>query len=211
MIQKLLNKDGKSSRAGQPPSPDGQAGDLPDFETLLQAVGQKKDRQAFIKLFEYFAPRVKSFLIKNGLSPETADELAQETMLALWNKSGRYDPGQGKKQARGSIRLHETNALIICARQSAKSDIEIRPDILISEEASPREDIQAIQTADIIEEALDTLPPQQAELLHKSFFEGKSHGQISTETGIALGTVKSRIRAALERLRGNKNIKELET
>jgi RNA polymerase sigma-70 factor (ECF subfamily) len=61
-------------------------------EDLLVAVGKARSRPAFVRLFEYFAPRVKSFLIKGGLAPDTADEVAQETMFAVWDKAASYDP-----------------------------------------------------------------------------------------------------------------------
>ena len=62
------------------------------FEDCIVKIAKDKDRQAFVSLFEHFAPRIKSFLIKGGLDAELADELAQETMLAVWNKAESYKP-----------------------------------------------------------------------------------------------------------------------
>ena len=64
------------------------------FRDLLRSVGQKHDKQAFAELFEYFAPRIKSFLMKGGAAPDQADELAQETMITVWQRAGTFDPSK---------------------------------------------------------------------------------------------------------------------
>src|SRR6185503_7401895 len=72
-----------------------EAGKTPDpvtFEDLLVAVGKNRDRDAFVRLFEHYAPRVKSFLMKGGMSPAQADDLAQDTMLTVWRKAPQYNP-----------------------------------------------------------------------------------------------------------------------
>lgn len=181
----------------------------PDFNALLVSVGENQDREAFIVLFEHFAPRVKSFLMKNGMNPETADELAQETMLAAWDKAGMYNPAKAK--ASTWIYTIARNKRIDFLRKDSR-DMSVDYDPVWVEDDAPDPRAQAIASneQETIEKALESLPEDQSTLLHKSFFEGKSHAQIAEETGIALGTVKSRIRAALMKLRADETVEALQ-
>lgn len=176
-----------------------------DFNAMIYAIAKNKDKEAFIALFEHFAPRVKSFLMKGGASPEQADELAQETMLTIWNKAESYNP----KQAAASTWIFTIarNKRIDAIRKTKRYDID-PVDTLDLEDtsASPRQNALYNEEVGVLADALKTLPEEQAELVQKSFFEDKSHAQIAEETGIPLGTVKSRIRLALERLRGDDKI-----
>ena len=70
---------------------------LPSAEELIgliDAVARKQDRNAFARLFGYFAPRVKSFLMRSGLEDAAAEEVAQEVMIAVWRKASYFDPGK---------------------------------------------------------------------------------------------------------------------
>jgi RNA polymerase sigma-70 factor, ECF subfamily len=59
---------------------------------LIHAIATHQDRAAFAALFEYFAPRIKAFMQRSGASEASAEELAQETMLAIWRKAALFDP-----------------------------------------------------------------------------------------------------------------------
>ncbi len=183
----------------------------PDFNALLMDIGKNQNRTSFITLFEHYAPRIKSFLIKRGFNNATADEMAQETMLTIWNKAAAFDV---KKASAGTwIYTIARNKSIDYLRKERRADTVSFEPYMIDEtedENSPADNTQHTQEKDIIEMAIKNLPPTQADLIFKSFFEGKTHNEIADETGIALGTVKSRIRLALERLRGDKQIKDLE-
>ena len=179
-----------------------------DHSALLYEVGQHKNKHAFIQLFEHFAPRIKSFLVSGGLDNETADELAQETMLTVWKRAKTYNPEKAK--ASTWIFTIARNKKIDFFRKTSRTHIvDMELDLIQDNTDTPAQDIQHLQEAAHIAEALKELPKEQASLVHKSFFEGKSHGEIAQETNIPLGTIKSRIRLALERLRGTKKIKDL--
>ena len=180
------------------------------FNEMLSAVGKHKDKDAFIQLFEHFAPRIKSFLMKSGASPETADELAQETMLTIWNKAESYNPAQAA--ASTWIFTIARNKRIDALRRTKRHDPD-PADPLLVEDAQPGPGQNALHREEtrILSEAIKTLPDEQALLVRKSFFEDKSHAVIAEETGIALGTVKSRIRLALERLRKDNKIQSIWT
>ncbi|MEM7650741.1 MAG: sigma-70 family RNA polymerase sigma factor [Pseudomonadota bacterium] len=179
-----------------------------DFSELLHALGQEKNKEAFIALFDHFAPRVKSFLMKGGASPEAADELAQETMLTVWNKADKYDP----KQAAASTWIFTIarNKRIDALRKTKRHDPNPSDPLLLEDDApSPRDNAIQKQDTSVIADALEKLPEEQADLIRKSFFEDKSHAVIAEETGIPLGTVKSRIRLALERLRKQTKVQDI--
>jgi RNA polymerase sigma-70 factor, ECF subfamily len=185
-------------------------GEGPAFaaDTLLKAVAEIRDRQSFIELFQYFAPRIKSFLIKGGMDMETADELAQETMLTVWNKAEGFDPA--KAAASTWIFTIARNKKIDFLRKRYREGVDFSEQSDLPDDApGPSDALQRTEEEQTIAAALETLPAEQAELIQKSFFEGKSHTEIAEETKIPLGTVKSRIRLALERLRGAPKVKDL--
>lgn len=170
------------------------------FDDLLVSVGATQNRDSFIRLFEYFAPRVKSFLMQGGFNPETADELAQETMLTVWDKASSFDPAQAK--ASTWIFTIARNKKIDYIRKYKRTPLKAE-DLAFaqSETNAPDDNLATLQDNKALTEALEKLPEEQAALLRKSFFEDKTHNDIAEESDIPLGTVKSRIRLALERLR----------
>lgn len=172
----------------------------PDFGALLQAVGQKQDKSAFIQLFNHFAPRIKSFLIKGGAKPEQAEELAQEAMMTVWTRAATYDPKQAN--AGTWIFTIARNKRIDALRKTGRMIVGIEDPAYIPDE-TPHADtgiLDSERTAKLAE-AIRDLPPEQSALIRKSFFEDKTHAQIAEEEKIPLGTVKSRLRLAMDRLR----------
>lgn len=170
------------------------------FDDLLVSVGTTRNRDSFIRLFEYFAPRVKSFLMQGGLNPETADELAQETMLTVWDKAESFDPALAKASTWifTIARNKKTDYLRKYKRPALKAeDLAFR----FTETDKPDEMAVKAEYSKALADAIEKLPDEQASLLRKSFFEDKTHDAIAEESNIPLGTVKSRIRLALERLR----------
>lgn len=203
-----LNKDMDRHFSPLPANDDPARVDSAHFRDLLVAVGQKKDKDAFAQLFAHYAPRVKSFLIKGGASPEQADELAQETMVTVWQKAASFDPA--KAQASTWIFTIARNKRIDGLRKRIRPEIDMDDAELLADGApSAAEIIAANQETGIMAQALKALPPEQSNLLYKSFFEDKTHADIARESGLPLGTVKSRIRLALEKLRGDKEVTQL--
>jgi len=171
---------------------------------LLHAVAQKRDRAAFIALFNYFAPRLKTYLMKQGASPQNAEELVQETMLRVWRRAKSFDPGQAS--ASTWIFTIARNCRIDALRKQARPEPDIHDPAMVPERNSdPGEGIVAQERADMLKDALATLPPEQAAVLQMSYFEDLSQSQIAEKTGLPLGTVKSRMRLALQALRSQIN------
>jgi RNA polymerase sigma-70 factor (ECF subfamily) len=177
------------------------------FRNLLLAVAKKQDKAAFAELFEYFAPRIKSFLMKGGAAPDQADELAQETMITVWQRASTYDPA--KASASTWIFTIARNKRIDAIRKTPRPEVDADDIELADDAPSASDEIAQGQETDIMARAIQNLPQEQADLLYKSFFEDKTHADIAKETNLPLGTVKSRIRLALDRLRGDRNVTEL--
>ena len=178
-------------------------------DALITAIATRRDKAAFVGLFEYFAPRVKSYLLRGGLSDELAEELAQETMLAVWNKAEGFNPARAS--AATWIFTIARNKKIDTLRKGVRYDVDIDAleDQAASNEPSATEGMMRRQETDRMAQAIAKLPVEQADLIRESFFEGKSHADIAAEKKIPLGTVKSRLRLALERLRGDSSVKDL--
>jgi RNA polymerase sigma-70 factor (ECF subfamily) len=170
-----------------------------DFSALIVAVGQQHDRGAFSVLFEHFAPRVKSYLTRSGATTVLAEELAQETMLLVWRKAASFNP------ARGSA-----STWIFTIARNLRSDVlrrERHPETLMPTFDEPADEpladarVVSAQREGRLREALRALPVEQAAVVHLSFFDEKAHGDIARELSLPLGTVKSRLRLAMNRLR----------
>jgi len=172
----------------------------PSFEELIVAVGTRQDRSAFAALFTHFAPRVKAYLVRTGSDSSGADELTQEVMLLVWRKAERYDPAQAN--AATWIFTIARNKRIDKFRRERHLDFDPEdPSLAPEPEQSPDRRLESAQEARKLSEAITTLPEEQASLLKLAFYEGKSHSIIAAEVGLPLGTVKSRLRLALARLR----------
>ncbi|MGQ0526822.1 MAG: sigma-70 family RNA polymerase sigma factor [Alphaproteobacteria bacterium] len=187
---------------------DDKPGPAGSFENLLRAVAEHKDRESFVQLFNYFAPRIKSYLMKGGTPEDQADELAQETMLAVWNRAESFDPAQAGVST-WIFTIARNKRIDAFRKRQNTVNYEALGDEQKDESDSPAETVNKAQETQAMEAALGKLPGEQAELLYKSFFENKSHGEIATEMKLSLGTVKSRIRLALEKLRQDEKVKKL--
>lgn len=171
---------------------------MPTFDDLLVVVGKSRNREAFVRIFEHYAPRVKSFLMKGGLAPDQADEVAQETMLTVWQKAPAYDP---QKASAGTwIFTIARNRRIDVQRKSGR-DVQMPEEVQLPSPVFTDTSIGEAQDARAVAAALDALPAEQSDMIRKAYFEDKTQNEIAAETGLPLGTVKSRIRLALDKLR----------
>jgi RNA polymerase sigma-70 factor (ECF subfamily) len=170
-----------------------------DAVQVLQAIA-RRDREAFACAFDYYAPRLKSFMMKSGTSPDRAEELAQETMVTVWRKAALFDPQ--KASASAWIYTIARNLRIDGLRRDRRGDrLAVVLDEPPAEEPQPDAILAMTQTAEAMRDAVQALPPDQAEVIKLSFFEDMPHSDIATALGLPLGTVKSRVRLALQRLR----------
>lgn len=177
-------------------------------EDLLSRVGKKRDRDAFITLFRYFAPRLKSWLMGKGASDSTAEEIVQNTMTSVWEKAKSYDPSRAA--ASTWIFTIARNKQIDALRRVKYPELDIDdPAVAATIEQMPAEEPFASPAVyQRLKSAVASLPDEQARLLKMAYFENKSHQDIARENRLPLGTVKSRLRLALDKLRSAMNGKE---
>lgn len=170
------------------------------FAQLAHAVAHDRDRQAFTELFDFFAPRINAYLRRLGMQPGEAEDLAQEVMVVLWNKAHLFDPA--KSSLSTWLFRVARNRRIDLARRVKTGQLDPDEPMLHPEPVEPPDKTMDGETRDArVREAMADLPAEQVELVRMAFFLGLSHSQIAEETGLPLGTVKSRIRLAFGRLR----------
>ncbi len=170
------------------------------WAALMLDIAEKRDKEAFKTLFDYYAPRVKSFIMRSGISEITAEEVAQEALMTVWRKADKYNPALAS--ASTWIFTIARNKKIDRLRKDARP----LPDANDPTFAGPGVDTpettawHSINAAKV-HAALDQLPEDQRKVLKLAFIEENPHAAVSEMLGIPLGTVKSRIRLGLEKLR----------
>ena len=179
---------------------DSQAVDAATWNAAVLAVAAARDRAAFQRLFDHFGPRVKGYLIRLGAGNAVAEDLAQEAMLAVWRKAALFDPA--KASASTWIFTIARNLRIDLIRKERRPELDPNdPSLLPEIEREADETIDWTDAEDRLRAALADLPQEQAQIIALSFLAEKPHSLIAIELGLPLGTVKSRIRLAMARLR----------
>lgn len=173
-----------------------------EWADLIGRIAASGDRDAFRLLFEHFAPRIKGLMLRGGASQEEAEEIAQDTLLAVWRKAAQFDPApQG---APAWIFTIARNLRIDAIRRSVRSGVavpEAELEYLADSADSQETQLARRDETTRIAAAISRLSNQQSAAIRMSFVEDRPHTEIAEALGIPLGTVKSRIRLATTRLR----------
>lgn len=168
----------------------------------LLAIGQHQDANAFSDFYAHFAGRVKSFLIGKGLTEDLGEELAQEIMIIVWRRASSYDP----KKAAASTWLFTIARNRHIDYLRGNSRVQFDSDDALLENQATESDIQesfvsAEEAAVTVRSAVKNLPSEQQQVIQLSYFRGQSHSEIAGWLDIPIGTVKSRIRLAMQSIR----------
>lgn len=173
-----------------------------DAARWLQQVAELQDRTAFVNLFNYFAPRIKSYLRRQGLEDGMAEDVTQDVMLQVWNRAGQFDA----KRAGASTWIYTIarNRFIDVWRQRKQGAAQEVYDLSLAEDEGyePQEAVEMAQDQAQLQNAINSLPREQRTLIEDSYFDERSQRMIARARKIPLGTVKSRLRLALDHLRG---------
>src|SRR5580658_3147603 len=190
------------NRGGRHPGPPSLSTEPRDDAALMLAIASERDRAAFVALFDRFAPRLKSWFLRGGTSGQHAEDLVQETMLAVWRKADIFDPGRATVAT--WIFTIARNQRIDAVRRSARQVLDDDdPSLAPSAPTAPDAAFDSVQRETRLHAALATLTADQIDVIRLSFFEDRPHAEIERVLGIPLGTVKSRLRLAMNRLRAH--------
>jgi RNA polymerase sigma-70 factor (ECF subfamily) len=161
-------------------------------------IRDARDEGAFAELFDHFAPRVKSFLVRSGATEPVAEDCAQEVMATLWRKAHLFDPSRASVSTWVyTIARNRRIDVIRRERRPEPEDLPWGPE----HDPEPAEVVALQQESERLVRAIADLPEAQRDLIRRAYFGDLSHSEIAAETGLPLGTIKSRIRLALDRLR----------
>lgn len=161
-------------------------------------IRDRRDEAAFVEVFSHFAPRIKAFLMRSGADPAMAEECVQEVMATVWHKAAQFDPSRASVAT--WIFTIARNKKIDVLRKQRRPEPE---DLPWGPEAEPdqADTLSLVQESERLGEAIASLPVKQRDLIEKAYYGELSHAEIAEQTGLPLGTIKSRIRLALDRLR----------
>lgn len=168
-----------------------------ELARLVLAVAARRDREAFGALFRHFGPRLKTFFMRGGMSAGLAEDLVQETMLSLWRRASYFDPARAGVST-WVFTIARNLRIDHLRRQRNPSDLppdpEGAPPSLEDELLGAERDLR-------VRRALAGLSAEQQTIIRLSYYSEKSQSEIAGELGLPLGTVKSRTRLAMNRLR----------
>lgn len=174
--------------------------DQPSMEELMLAVSSRRDVDAFEVIFKHFAPRVKTYMAKLSADTQTAEELMQETMIAVWNKADQFDVAKGALST--WIFTIARNQRIDAVRRARRPEFDPTDPAFVPDEEQPADlRIAERQSASQLRAAMADLPKEQSTLLELAYFEESTHSAIAKKLNLPLGTVKSRLRLAFNKLR----------
>lgn len=167
---------------------------------LLRRVAEQADPAAFRELFQTYGPRVKAYMMRQGADAGTAEDLAQETLLTVWRRASLYVADRGSA-ATWIFAIARNIRIDRLRREQPWQELPEGGPEQASSEALPDELLAAKERQARVRAALATLPPEQHEVVALAYLEGLSHGEIAARLGLPLGTVKSRMRIAYQKIR----------
>ena len=169
-----------------------------NLKELILEISINNNKEAFSKIFDYFAPRIMGYLAGSGTKLEIAEELTQEVLTTVWEKSCQFDPT--KANVSTWILTIARNKKIDRIRKDQNpsyNPIDLI-DALYNNKTNENKEIE-----ERIEQIQSILTQNEKNLIKMNFFEGKTHKKISEELEIPIGTVKSRIRKILLKMQKN--------
>lgn len=171
------------------------------FADCMAEIAERQSRSAFAEIFEYFAPRLKSYMLRLGANASEAEELTQEVMVTVWRKAAMFD--REKASVSTWIFRVARNRRIDAQRKLNKPALDPDEPLLRPPDIeTPDSVLGRSQIEETVRAELTKLPQEQLQLLQAAFYEGLSHSEIAEAFNLPLGTVKSRIRLAFNKLRG---------
>jgi len=166
------------------------------LKELIIKIGNQQDKTSFGNIFNYFAPRILGYLISTGSTKEVGEEITQEVLSTVWQKAMQFDYKKGNVST--WIFTIARNKRIDRIR---KNENPFYDTLDLIGALYPNNDIQNNDLEVKVIEMLSKLDENEKKIIKMNFFEGKSHKYIALDLEIPLGTVKSRIRNILKKMK----------
>ena len=165
---------------------------------LIRRIANDRDERAFSEIFDFIAPKINSYFIRNNLSNEQAEELTQEVLSIIWTKAKYFNPKKSKFIT-WTFTIARNKKIDAIRKQNRPEPEQLYPE----QDYEPDQEavVELQQETERLVTALGELPEKQRVLVEKAYLGELSHSEIAEITGLPLGTIKSRIRLALEKLR----------
>ena len=184
----------------RPPRP-ARAANRGQMSELLTLIATDRSHDAFRRLFKEYGPRIRSYMLKQGAEADLADELTQETLVTVWRKAGLYSADKGSAST-WMFTIARNLRIDRIRRQRGWQELtEEHAASLPSDDTPADEVVNQRQRQLKVQAVLRDLPPEQVEVVTLAFVDGLPHSDIANRLGLPLGTVKSRIRLAYNKLR----------
>lgn len=168
---------------------------------LLSLIAKDRSEDAFRRLYDEIGPRLRSFMLRQGADDDLADELTQETLATVWRKAGMYSSEKGSPVT-WIFTIARNLRIDRIRRQKVWYELtDQHAETIASDDALPDDTVDERQRLARVQSVLKDLPPDQVEVVRLAFMEGLPHGEIAARLSLPLGTVKSRIRLAYNKLR----------
>lgn len=167
---------------------------------LIRRVAEGRDKAALSALFTLFAPRIKSMMLRLGAEASQAEDLAQEALLSVWRKAHLYSPDKGAAST-WIFTIARNLRIDLVRKQSSRPYVDLDSVEIASDAPHGISVVEQTQVVARVSKALESLPEEQREVVRMSFVQEMPHSEIAERIGIPLGTVKSRLRLAYDRLR----------
>ena len=162
------------------------------------AVRDHQDKSAYLQLFDHFAPRLKGYLMRSGMSDAQAEDIVQDAMLSVWRKAHLFDPHRAAVSS-WIYQIARNRQIDVIRKEKRPVPEELKQPEETEEDASQIVGLE--QELGKLRDALQTLSPDQRQMIEHAYLGELSHKDIQEKTGLPLGTIKSRIRLGLTRLR----------
>ena len=166
---------------------------------LIAAIADFKDKSAFHEIFDRYAPKIKSFAFRLGSEANAAEDIVQETMIAVWRHSHLYNQSKGSVST--WIFTIARNKRYDYLRRRMRPEPDPMDPAFLKHQNTPEEDMEKVREEITVRKAINSLPDEQSKIVKMSFYEGKTHQVLAEELNLPLGTVKSRMRLALKKIR----------
>jgi RNA polymerase sigma-70 factor (ECF subfamily) len=170
------------------------------FEHLIEQVAETGDPSSFEAIFRHYVPRLKAWGMRSGMTAAVAEELAQETMISLWRKAKSFERSRASA-SRWVFAIFRNKRIDYLRRDQLRQTDLDRAAHVADDGPDPEACVRINAASRDLQRALGTLPEDQAVVLREVYFGCKSHREVAVELNVPLGTVKSRVRLALARMR----------